>query len=102
MKLNSGIGPEVGGFVEELLKLDFRRVVANLLAGEQHLQGGEEDPARDGPGRTIDLKDLKLLDDVVKKVQGSFRHLEGKSEHFFESLVKTKKLTLNDLMIWQL
>ena len=86
MKLHSRIGPQIGRFVEELLKLDFRRVVADLLAGEQHLQGGEEDPAGDGSGWTVNLKDLELLDDVVEKVQGPFRHLQGKNQAFCQEL----------------
>jgi hypothetical protein len=67
VKLLSCVRPQIGCFVKELLQLDLRGQVANLLAGEQHLQGRQEDPACHGPGRTLDLKYLELLDsDVVK------------------------------------
>ncbi len=54
--------------MKELLQLDLRGQVANLLAGEQHLQGRQEDPACHGSGWTLDLKNLELLDSGVIKL----------------------------------
>jgi hypothetical protein len=55
--------------------LDVRGAVAHLLAREQDLQDGEEDPAGHRSGQAAHLQDLELLDDVVEKRESPFGDL---------------------------
>ena len=45
VQFGSSIRPEISCLKKKLIELDIGRIVANFLAREQHLQGGEEDPA---------------------------------------------------------
>ena len=75
LELEPGVGPEGGGV--EAVKLDAVGGVGVLLAGEEDLEAGEEDPDGDAALGRAHVQDAQLVDAVVQEGQRPPCHLKS-------------------------